>query len=434
MKTTDQMSAVRGRPRTKATLLLTVILSVVLSGCGLMSRGVYDTALPGGADLGNSPYELSADFADVLDLVPQSAVKVDNVAVGRVSAIILNEDGRSARVSMDLNGKVSLPAGTTARVQQTSLLGEKYVALVRPESTTAAAPLVDGDVVTLAATSQAVGVEEVLGALSMLLNGGGVGQFQDISRELQAVSTGRPEEIKAFLDEMESFVTTLDDRSDSITDALDGLAALSKTLDGEKGKIENALDNLSPGMKVLVDQREDLVKMLTALDRLSVVSVRTLDAAQDDMVADLKLLDPILKQLAQSGSDLPYALQILLTYPFPDSVLGAISGDYLNVFITTNFNTPGTYTPQESLWPASASRSPAKSSETPGTISPPPMILPTTSSATPGLESPTVTIPTPTTDPTPSDPTPTATDPTATDPTPTATDPTPTATQSKGEQ
>ena len=39
--------------------------------------------LPGGADLGGDPYAVTVEFRDVLDLVPQSAVKVDDVTVGQ---------------------------------------------------------------------------------------------------------------------------------------------------------------------------------------------------------------------------------------------------------------------------------------------------------------------------------------------------------------
>ena len=386
----------------------TAFVGLLTSGCGMLSGGVYDTPLPGGADVGDDPITLTADFEDVLDLVPQSSVKVDNVAVGRVSEIRLNEGGMSARVELVVNSEVNLPAGTTARLQQTSLLGEKYVALVRPESPASGDELTTGDRIGLAETSQAAEVEEVLGALSLVLNGGGIGQFQEISRELQQVSDGRPEDIKAFLRQMKTFVSGLDDRKEAISDALDGLARLSKTLDDDKAKIVSALDGLSPGMKVFVDQRKQLVRMLESLDRLSDVTVDTLDAAQDDIVRDFKALDPILTQLAKAGSDLPDSLQILLTYPFPDSVLGAIKGDYLNVFIETNFRTlPDGCDSIGCAWPqlidttpSSAGRSAtAKVEDSDGP--PPPSILPPTDSATPGIPTPTVTVPAPADSPAP---------------------------------
>lgn len=368
--------------------------ALALSGCGLgaVSGGVYEAPLPGGADVGEDPITLSAEFGDVLDLVPQSSVKVDNVAVGRVSKIRLTEDGRSARVSLVVRDDVSLPAGTTARLQQTSLLGEKYVALIRPATPVAGSPLGDGAVLGRGDTEAAAQVEEVLGALSMVLNSGGIAQFQEISREMQKISDGRPEEIKAFLTEMDRFVSVLDSRSASITSAIESLNELAVTLEKDKTKIANALEGLSPGMQVLVDQRPQLVAMLEALDKLSKVTIRTLDEAQDDIVADLKLLDPILDQLAKAGSDLPYALEILFTYPFPDEVLNAIRGDYMNLFMITNFRTPAGCQSKGCEWlqPTVEGGSDGSVSSRSGPSGAPPGLLPSTSSPVPGSSSPSI--------------------------------------------
>ncbi|MEU4455083.1 MCE family protein [Nocardioides sp. NPDC023903] len=368
--------------------------ALALSGCGLgaVSGGVYEAPLPGGADVGEDPITLSAEFSDVLDLVPQSSVKIDNVAVGRVSKIRLTEDGRSARVSLVVNDDVELPAGTTARLQQTSLLGEKYVALIRPATPVVGEPLGDGAALGRGDTEAAAQVEEVLGALSMVLNSGGIAQFQEISREMQKISDGRPEEIKAFLSEMDRFVSVLDSRSASITSAIESLNELAVTLEKDKTKIAEALEGLSPGMQVLVDQRPQLVAMLEALDKLSKVTISTLDEAQDDIVADLKLLDPILDQLAKAGSDLPYALEILFTYPFPDEVLNALRGDYMNLFMITNFRTPAGCQSKGCEWlqPAVEGGSGGSVSSQSGSSDAPPGLLPSTTSPVPGSSSPSI--------------------------------------------
>lgn len=327
-------------------------LALLLTGCGL-GKDLYNTPLPGGADVGDDPMTVTVDFHDVVDLVPQSSVKVENIAVGRVSTIKLNPDGRSARATLVVRRDVDLPDGTTARLQQTSLLGEKYVALLRPaEGEEGQGSLKSGAHIPIQDTTQIAEVEQVLGALSLVVNGGGLAKFQEISRELQQVSDGRPEEIRAFLSNMETFVTSLDARKASITDALDSVAALSATLDADRAKIATALEGLSPGMQVLVEQRDQLVEMLTALDKLSDASVRTLNASQEDMVEDMKLLEPILRELAESGDALPNSLELLLTYPFSDSVLDAIKGDYLNVFVTANYTSlPASCTGMGCPWP-----------------------------------------------------------------------------------
>lgn len=391
-----------GRRMLVALLLLAV--TATLGGCGL-TGGLYDLPLPGGPAIGNNGYQVTAEFNDALDLVPQSSVKVNNVPVGKVTQIALRSDGRAAVVTMLLNGDVHLPANATARIQQTSLLGEKYVSLDNPTSAPTGSLRAIGKI-GLEGTSESVDAERVLGAMSLLLNGGGIAQMQDISRELANVSRGRDGEIRAFLTNVSAFVTTLNSRKTAITGALDSLNRLSSTLQANEGQLTNALDRLPPGLQVLVEQRTQLVAMLKALDSLSTVTVSTLDQSSADMVADLQRLDPILTQLAASGQALPDALQILFTFPFPDSVLGAIKGDYLNAFLVTNLSTPGTTIPAVSSmsWPQgyAAALSAPVAGTTLNQIGAPPMLLPSTSSAAPGIPTPTLTTSTPTSPPSPS--------------------------------
>ena len=63
--------------------------------------------LPGGAEVGDNPYTVTVEFRDVLDLVPQSAVKVDDVTVGKVEDISL--EGYTAEVTVELPQDVELP-------------------------------------------------------------------------------------------------------------------------------------------------------------------------------------------------------------------------------------------------------------------------------------------------------------------------------------
>ncbi|MFJ5707179.1 MCE family protein [Streptomyces sp. NPDC093105] len=303
--------------------------------------GIQDLPLPGGADLGDRPYTVTAEIADVLSLVPQAAVKVNDVAVGRVSVIELDPGTWSARVTLQINGKVRLPADTGARVEQSSLLGEKYVQLVAPARRDAGARLDDGSVIPLARTSRNTEVEEVFGALSLLLNGGGVNQLKTITRELEAALGGREPQVRSLLKRVDTLVTTLDAHRGDITRALDGLNRLSTTLAGRKKDVGTIVTELSPGLKTLEKQRGSLITMLRALDTLSGVAVSTVEASKQDMVADLKALAPTLTALADAGADLPASLQVLLTYPFTDEVMKGIKGDYLNTYLHLAA-TPGT--------------------------------------------------------------------------------------------
>ncbi|HEX4705161.1 MAG TPA: MCE family protein [Pseudonocardiaceae bacterium] len=319
-----------------------VLVGALVAGCGTGGfTGLYNLPLPGGADLGDHPYKVVAQFQDVLDLVPQAAVKVNDVAVGRVATVDLPSNGWTANVTLQINGSVRLPANAIAWLRQSSLLGEKYVELSAPTDVPAQGDLVDGAVIPLARTNRNPQVEEVFGALSMLLNGGGVGQLRTISQQLNAALTGNEPEIRAALTNIGAVVADLDAHKQDITNALDSLDRLSATLSVRDQQIGHVLDTFTPGLRVLDQQRDQLVTMLNSLDTLSGVAVNTINASRDELVADLTALAPTLRQLADAGQALPQALQVLATYPFTDAVLGDIKGDYLNVYLSVTA-APGT--------------------------------------------------------------------------------------------
>lgn len=333
--------------------------TLLVTGCGAPGfSGIEDVPLPGGADLGDHPYEITADFGDVLSLAPQSSVKVNDVAVGRVTKISLAPDTWQARVTMKINGKIELPANAYAHLEQSSLLGEKYIQLSPPASGTAVGTLASGDRIPLTRTNRNPEVEEVFGALSMLLNGGGINQLKTITTELNKALTGQEPQVRSMLRRVDTLVTNLDDHRGDITAALDGVNRLSTTLATRKQDVGTVLTKLSPGMKVLEKQRGSLLTMLRSLDTLSTVAVTTINKSKADTIADLKAIAPTLRALADSGNDLPDSLQVLLTYPFTDEVLRGVKGDYLNVYLDMTAE-PGTqimpaYEPEETEPPAGA--------------------------------------------------------------------------------
>jgi len=297
-------------------------------------NAMQDIPLPGGAALGGHPYTVKADFSDVLSLVPQASVEVNDVPVGRVTQISLAPGSWTAVVTMEVNGDVRLPGNAYAALEQSSLLGEKYIELSDPPSDQAAAgSLANGDTIPLARTDRSPEVEEVFGALSLLLNGGGVQQLKTISTELNQALAGNEPEVRDLLGRLGTLVGDLNAHRADITAALDGLNQLSATLAARNQQIDTALSDLSPGLSVLSGQRQQLVTMLQSLDTLSGVAVSTVNASQADLVADLKSLAPTLQRLADAGQDLPDSLQVLVTYPFTDQVLNGVKGDYLNTYL-----------------------------------------------------------------------------------------------------
>ena len=314
----------RGRPA--AAVLMAAAL---VSGCGF--HGVYSLPLPGAAGTGSHTYTVKVQFADVLDLVPYSAVKVNAATVGHVRSV--DVQGSHALVSCQIEDKVHLPANAVARVEQTSVLGEKFVE-IEPPPAGSIGRLTDGDVIPLSRTGTDASVEEVLGALSVLINGGGVGQLHTITHELGVALNGRTSAAHALLDDLNVFISGLDKQKGAIVAAMRGIDRLTSAVRGQEGTLVRAIDRIPPALRILTDDRQRLVHMLGALDRFGTVATHVVRASRADMVANLRHLQPTLRRLAAVGSVIPKTLGVLITYPTADTVEQEYFGDYGNLSLT----------------------------------------------------------------------------------------------------
>ncbi|SNS29924.1 phospholipid/cholesterol/gamma-HCH transport system substrate-binding protein [Actinomadura meyerae] len=348
----------RTRPMRRARLLGAAALAATtaLSGCSF--NGVSSLPLPGGPDLGSNPITVKIEFANVLDLVPQSAVKVNDVSVGKVEDIKLagapgtapvatgqqqgqqqgQQGGWHALVTVKLRGDVKLPDNAIATVSQTSLLGEKFVQLEPPKDQAPSGTLSSGDLIPLNRTSRGTEIEEVLSAMSLLLNGGGLEQVSTISHELQAAMTGRESTIRSVLERVDTFTGTLDRNRAAITRALDSIDRLTGKLSAERKTIRDTIDETGPAIAVLDRNRADLTKMLVALNKLSRTTTYVIDRSKADLLANLRDIDTILRNLNKAGNDLPRSLESLITFPFPATFENVIAGDYGNVRLTVDLD------------------------------------------------------------------------------------------------
>jgi phospholipid/cholesterol/gamma-HCH transport system substrate-binding protein len=301
-----------GRLATLVSVFVTAVL--VLSGCS-----IYDAPLPGGPSTGKNPMTITVLFRDVLDLVPQSTVKVNDVTVGKVKKVELK--GYVAQVTVEIPRDIDLPDNARAEIRQTSLLGEKFVQL-EPPSEPGSGKLTNHDTIGLDRTGRNPEVEEVFGALSLLLNGGGVGQLKTIVSELNNAFGGRESEVRSVLDQIRTFMSQLDQNKESIVAALENTNRLAVELKKQDGTIKSALDHIPDTLLSVNRQRDDLVKLLQALNRLSGVGVRVIQASKESTINSLRSLAPVLDGFAKAGQNFPKSFQVFLTYPFVDEAIG----------------------------------------------------------------------------------------------------------------
>ncbi len=192
-------------------------------------------------------------------------------------------------------------------------------------------------------------VEEVLGALSLVLNGGGVAQLKTIAQELNLALEGREDSARSVLTQVETLMKQLDENKVEIVKAIDSLNRLAGSVRKQESSIDAALEELPSALTSLDKQRDDLVKMLKALDNLGDVGVRVIQASKDSTIETVRQLNPVLTELANSGDDFVKSFNVFLTYPFVDEVVGRDPqvarnlhmGDYTNLSIELDLSLTG---------------------------------------------------------------------------------------------
>lgn len=313
---------------------LIAVLSAALLLTGCEFAGVNSYPLPFTA--GSADFVVTVEMANSVNLVANSEVKVDNITVGSVRRIEFAD--WHAVLEVGLDDTVRLPRNAIARIGQKSLLGAEYLELVPPPRNPSTALLADGDRIGLEHTGRYPETEEVLSALSLLLNGGGLDQVKTISRELNRALRGRTQDFRSLLRRLDTFVGSLDAQRGDIVQAMESLDQLAGRLAKEKDVLAEAADALPGGLKTLNRQRRHLTRALRDLADFGRGAVRTINASRKDVLSNLRSLQPSLDRLADAGKDLPESLGLVLFPLATEKIPEVFRGDYGNLYITADLS------------------------------------------------------------------------------------------------
>ncbi|MGE0216815.1 MCE family protein [Mycolicibacterium sp.] len=307
---------------------LAAVLVVVLAGCGW--RGVNSLALPGTAGRDSGAYTITAELPDVTNIEPNSRVRVGDVTVGNV--VKIERRGWHAAVTITLDGDVELPENATATVGQTSLLGTLHIELAAPTDHPAQGRLHNGSVIPLDHAGTYPSTEQTLAAISLLLNGGGIGQLQDITQAFGTALRGREQQLRDFLGRIHEFTSALNAQRDDIITATEGLDRLAGQFAAQDPVIDEAVRTIPDALTVLADRREQLAGALTELGTFSALTNDTVTKTRDSLVAEMRDLAPVLESLADAGPALTRSLSLYTTYPWPkETIPNWFRGDYANL-------------------------------------------------------------------------------------------------------
>ena len=320
---------ISGRHRVAVNLMLIGAVMFGLSGCADW-RGLNSLPLPGTQGKGPGSYVVQAQMPDVNNLQQNSRVRVADVTVGNVTKI--ERQGWHALVTMRLNGDVDLPANATAKLGQTSLLGSQHIELAPPADTPPQGRLHDGSLIPLAHSGLYPTTEQTLAALSMVLNGGGIGKLGDITEAFSTAFRGREKDLRSLIGQLDRFTAYLNDQSGDIIAATESLNRLAGQLAERQPVVDRALETIPDALAELNKQRENLVEAADKLGKFAALITDTVNQSKEDVVKILRDTGPVLESLANAGPSMTRALSGIATFPFPFETIEKFQrGDYANL-------------------------------------------------------------------------------------------------------
>ncbi|BBZ32197.1 virulence factor Mce family protein [Mycolicibacterium confluentis] len=317
------------RARRSIAVAVLGVSATALTACGDW-QGLNSWPMPGTEGHGPGAFTIQAQMPDVDNIEQNSRVRVGDVTVGNVTKI--ERQGWHALVTMRLNGDVELPANATATVGQTSLLGSLHMELAPPVDVEPEGRLKDGDLIPLERSGAYPTTEQTLAAVSLLLNGGGVGRIQDITKAFSTAFTGREADLRSLIEQLDKFIAYNNEQKDDIIEATESLNSLVGQFADQKPVIDKAVKTIPDALAVLKDQRTQLADALTQLGQFSALAADSVNQTKEALVQELRDIGPVLQSLADAGPALTRSLSFFPTFPWPKETLDNwMRGDYGNL-------------------------------------------------------------------------------------------------------
>lgn len=244
------------RPRTLVNLVILVAFAAFcIGGLGFLATGM---GLP--VPLVQQGWQLRASFDQAEGLVGQADVDVSGVKVGKVLSVV--QQGNGVLVTMQIDdSSVRLRQDVKAYVRPKSLIGEKFVELVRaPHST---APFIGGGFqITRDHTGQAIEIDDILNTLDPVTRD----SISKSLRELGVAVDGRAGDINQSIPQVEQ--------------AAGNLRPLAQTADRRQQQLDRILVDLATIMQALADEQNALGRVVDSGDTtVTAISNRNQDLA-----------------------------------------------------------------------------------------------------------------------------------------------------------
>jgi phospholipid/cholesterol/gamma-HCH transport system substrate-binding protein len=275
-----------------------------------------------------------------LQLAKFGDVRLNGVLVGQVREI--SQDGKEAeiKVALEPDAAKEIPANVEIQILPTTLFGQKYLSLVRPDDPSSE-PIADNAVIPSSRVETNVELSRILTDLFPLLRSV---RPADLNLTLNALATaleGRGEQLGETFDDLDSYLAEIDDSLPTLRKDLIALADVADTWDSAAPDLAGVLGNLTVTGQTILDEREQLDIFFRDLGNLSDTTTRVLRDNESAMIRVGEVSEPVLKLLATYSPEFPCLIKGAARYA--PILAKTFEGDQIKQYLEIG-------TPQYSVW------------------------------------------------------------------------------------
>ncbi len=247
-----------------------------------------------------------------LQLAKFGDVRMNGALVGRVDKI--DQDGEQAEITLAIDPDTAkrIPENISVKILPTTLFGQKFVALVRPDAPSG--HLREGTVIPASRVETNVELSQVLANLFPLLR---AVRPADLSATLHALATaleGRGEKLGDTMDQLGGYIGAIEEHLPTLRKDLVALADVADAYADAAPDLLDVLDNVTVTSKTVTEKAADLDVFFSDITGLSDTATKFLAANEQNLIRMGQVTAPVLDLLAEYSPEFPCLIRGAANY------------------------------------------------------------------------------------------------------------------------
>lgn len=306
------------------TVLFTGVLAVSIANINLSDTVTY-----------------KARFTDATMVIPNDDVRIAGVRVGQVQSVEI-VDRRLAEVEFEVDAARELPANVQASIKYRNLVGQRYIALERPDGqgdvsqvanqggsnqsgnqsgnqgggnrTAGATPqgtLQSGDTIPLEQTTPALDLDKLFNGFKPLFRALSPDDVNKLSYEIIQVLQGEGGTVESLLQHTASLTTKIAEKDQVIGQVINNLNTVLTTINQRTPQLDQLIVRLQQLVSGLAKDKDPIGQSIEALGGLSKTTAGLLTEAREPLKQDIKALGKLTGNLNDQEQVVEHFIQFL---------------------------------------------------------------------------------------------------------------------------